>query len=790
MKILCRLTPLAIGLVVSGCPIRTPGESCRGHDDCSGAEQCHDGTCTPPPRGECAPRGETCNGLDDDCDGITDNHLSDVGDTCDEGVGRCSIAGAMHCVAGELRCDAEPGEPVAETCNGIDDDCDGTADNHLTDDGGVCDKDVGGCSTAGTVQCIAGELRCDAEPSQPVAETCNGLDDDCDGTADNSPTDDGGACREGIGRCSAAGTMRCATGELVCDAEPGEPVAEICNGLDDDCDGIADNDPAEVGGICSEGVGRCSATGTMQCVAGDLVCDAEPGEPVAEICNGLDDDCDGTADNDPAEVGGICSEGVGRCSATGTMQCVAGDLVCDAEPGEPVAEICNGLDDDCDGRVDELEDLDFALQGECADDAADLIMCEPACEFVDDEVIIHTSELGTEVFASVIAVPRGFVVAWPEKVRCPNGVVECSVVRVALLDPSGQPVIVDGDFVKAELRVGLETRNSWPTLAANDETLLVSWLTTGGPQRRSDCDAPDPGPRSATRHAVSFLRLADLSSVEAPVVIDQWLGNNVGGDAAWSQHPDGSGAFGLFFNSGCGNDTLVGVVFDDADEDGTWRERTRDVLPASAAGSGEVGVVALDDEVHGWLVAYASAFSGTVFAAPMRRDGLFDEPDCFAQSQIAGQQTGHLDLARDGEQFSVTNRSGNRIATATRTRPFDGCVACVYGFLDRGDGCERFGLGCVTANVSAGGGTGFADAWHERLPGQHQTVLIAFLESAGRRRGANVLVSDPGRESSHPSVAARRLDDDRIRYMVVYTGQRNELHGAAVIGRALDCSMP
>jgi len=129
--------------------------------------------------------------------------------------------------------------------------------------------------------------------------------------------------------------------------------AETCNGLDDDCDGTVD-DGVPTGASCSAGIGACARTGTTLCVSGALTgCSAVAGAPGTETCNGLDDDCDGTVD-DGVPTGAPCSSGVGACARTGTTLCVGGALTgCSAVAGAPGTETCNTVDDDCDGTVDE-----------------------------------------------------------------------------------------------------------------------------------------------------------------------------------------------------------------------------------------------------------------------------------------------------------------------------------------------------------------------------------------------------------------------------------------------------
>lgn len=110
----------------------------------------------------------------------------------------------------------------------------------------------------------------------------------------------------------------CETPCTKCDSEPvddtgdglgcegGDPfAAEICNGLDDDCDGETDEGFA-LGEACSAGLGQCAAFGELACDAdGGVTCDATPGAPAPEICaDSLDQDCDGVADNGCGGGGG------------------------------------------------------------------------------------------------------------------------------------------------------------------------------------------------------------------------------------------------------------------------------------------------------------------------------------------------------------------------------------------------------------------------------------------------------------------------------------------------------
>ncbi|MBK9072699.1 MAG: hypothetical protein IPL79_17115 [Myxococcales bacterium] len=333
---------------------------------------------------------ELCNGADDDCDTLIDEDFTNLGDACfDNGIGVCRGSGVLVCNAGETGTTCQvtnPGDSPSteicdgldndcdtlidegnvcggctnvEVCNNLDDDCDGVVDDNLTR---TCGSDVGVC-VKGTETCVAGVwVGCD--DVGPQTEICDSLDNNCDGLTDGfaqscSDLPGGnpniGICHPGTQICPANGDgnfLPC-TGEVV-------PQTEVCDLLDNDCDGFVDEDTG--GNACDAACG----VGVTVCVAGQIQC--PDGQAGVETCNGFDDDCDGVID-DGTFGGGACNQGGTICN--GVLECLNGGLVCE---GPPVGvEICNCEDDDCDGSIDENP-------GSLCSGGSQCVQCE--CAFV------------------------------------------------------------------------------------------------------------------------------------------------------------------------------------------------------------------------------------------------------------------------------------------------------------------------------------------------------------------------------------------------------------------------
>ena len=366
-------------------------------------------------------RSETCNGRDDDCDTFVDEDFPTKNDACTNGEkGVCLVDGTnacrtdgtgVWCDAGRAQCAAlADGSPCAvinsanatvngkcnagvcdpfliqgtqpEICNNLDDDCDGKVDEGLT--GCVC---------------------------TPQAETCNAADENCDHHADQTCTcsnvphatcsvnaDCGGAntcnCVPLVRNCGTGtclGTQTCGdtNGDGTFDTANGMwgacnapaactgtgPDCGICDGRDNDCDGVCDGfsigcstiltpdgpatdnpgDPSHgpiPENVCHPGEKTCpqSCAGTNSfgaCLGEEQGCNpSQSGAVHCDQCDGLDNDCDNRIDEDFVPT--ACSSNCG----VGMTVCMAGHITCNAQTGT-VDNTCDHIDDDCDGVFDE-----------------------------------------------------------------------------------------------------------------------------------------------------------------------------------------------------------------------------------------------------------------------------------------------------------------------------------------------------------------------------------------------------------------------------------------------------
>jgi hypothetical protein len=128
--------------------------------------------------------------------------------------------------------------------------------------------------------------------------------------------------------------------------------------MDDQCNGQVDENNPGGGFYCYTGLQGACADGVTSCQNGTLSCIPYVA-PMPEVCNGLDDDCNGTVDQNNPGGGAVCNTGKPGICGPGVMKCQGGALVC-AQNQQPVPEICtNGLDDDCNGVTDPTVNVIF-----------------------------------------------------------------------------------------------------------------------------------------------------------------------------------------------------------------------------------------------------------------------------------------------------------------------------------------------------------------------------------------------------------------------------------------------
>ena len=323
---------------------------------------------------------EVCNGIDDDCDGLTDDADSDVDpatgspwyyDADGDDFGDATMA--------TISCDAAPGYVADDTdCDDLDaafhpgaDEFDCTDPNDYNCDGSVAYEDQDADGSPACLDCDD----TDGDVNPGATEVCNGLDDDCDGDVDDADGDVDPTSytawyadrdEDGYGD-SATSTLSCdapagyTTDDSDCDDADGDVnpgATEVCNGLDDDCDGDVDDEDADLDLSSGstwyyDGDGDGYGDTTM----GTMSCDAATGY----VADGADCD-DADADFHPSASESDCmdpndyncdgSVGYADQDGDGSPACVdCDDANADVVPG--ALEVCNSIDDDCNGDVDD-----------------------------------------------------------------------------------------------------------------------------------------------------------------------------------------------------------------------------------------------------------------------------------------------------------------------------------------------------------------------------------------------------------------------------------------------------
>lgn len=310
---------------------------------------------------------------------------------------------------------------------GIDDtDPEATTWYFDSDGDGYGDPKVTYSSVTAPPNFVANAIDCnDGNPyiNPDAVEVCNEIDDDCNEVVDEDVTtvfyadedDDGyGDAGDTIMACSVPDGY--ARNDMDCD--DANPLVhtdnfEFCDGLDNDCNGLIDDDADDVTtwyeDADSDGFGSDLTTTTCEMptgyatVSGDCD-DANSGinPDTIEICNGLDDDCNGGADTDALDMTAWYLDYDGDSFGNSLVQvwnCAAptGYVVdatdCDdlnAAVNTDATEVCNGLDDDCNGTIDGSDAVDIATwyvdmdHDSYGDSAYPLVSCDQPRGYVAD----------------------------------------------------------------------------------------------------------------------------------------------------------------------------------------------------------------------------------------------------------------------------------------------------------------------------------------------------------------------------------------------------------------------
>lgn len=318
---------------------------------------------------------EDCNGLDEDCNGLTDDFA--VAPPADKDTGVC--AGQVKTCTGAggwidpVYSDIVGFESTEVTCDGLDNDCDTLTDEDMNNP--LADVQYGVCAGATKVCNGAGGGWVEPDYStMPYYESgessCDGRDNDCDNLVDADPEVAANAppANKHVGVCASA-TKVCVSGAW---AEPNyalilkyQSPETSCDNLDNDCNGVTDGGCDDDGddycdsfmtagrpapAVCPRGGGDCN----------DVVAAINPG--ATESCNNKDDDCDGKTDNvkgttnpitTPTLSGcltaGVCSSGVPGVCVSGAWQCNYAGVAYFNNPETS----CDSKDNDCDGCIDE-----------------------------------------------------------------------------------------------------------------------------------------------------------------------------------------------------------------------------------------------------------------------------------------------------------------------------------------------------------------------------------------------------------------------------------------------------
>lgn len=320
----------------SGCTKQPNGSyTCTSNSPCkAGTQKCNNGQWEATCNGEVLPAQETCNGKDDNCDGKTDENLTQncySGTQGTAGQGLCK-EGVRTCTGGQWSTCVGEVTPSQESCDGKDNDCDGKVDNQPSSSNPLEQPCTSNCGN-GVESCLQGKWdNCTAPKTcEPGPE------------ASTEPTTDAGTTDQGTPDLDCY-TQSCPSGEV---CRNGQCVADPCDGVSCQADEFCR------GGQCVKACGCTQCNTGESCVDGSCVNNPCAGVqcPSGEICDPLTGQCD----SDPCQGiqcgnGRVCSNGNCVDDPCANVQCPLGQV---CNEGQCVGQNCQGGENTGEGSTGE-----------------------------------------------------------------------------------------------------------------------------------------------------------------------------------------------------------------------------------------------------------------------------------------------------------------------------------------------------------------------------------------------------------------------------------------------------